>query len=90
MPRGAVETSLHLKSYRGRQGVSSIRETNVLDLGLVRTELCSEFDAGQNTSYRATIQAVFCVMFSKDLHSRIVRIKGPFRTETSAMEQKFE
>jgi hypothetical protein len=43
-----------------KAGVCSIREIEMFpDLGLVRTGPCPRIRCGQNTSYRATIQAVF-------------------------------
>jgi hypothetical protein len=44
--------------------VSSIRERKSPDLGLVRTGPCSNFNVGQNTSSRVTIQAVFLFFFN--------------------------
>jgi|SRR5579859_3264723 len=60
-PLGDGVTPLHLNLSR-KAGVSSMCEPNPRSR-LVRTGPCSKFDVGQNTSSRATIQAVFLTVF---------------------------
>ena len=71
----------------------SVREIEMtLDQALVRTGPCSKFNVAQNTSYRATIQAVFLEFFLRaGIHGKIClnpRDRGPGESRESGLSER--